>query len=155
MIQLVKFEELIDIGKAWAAEYCQALNDSKDYEEAAKGWGVDFDGGMLMVMLKSGEVEDDITSFIDLKDGKCLGITILKPGEKPPREPIMTLTGSFLIWKKLAFKELDPIQTLMQGHLKLEGDMSLALRYAKAAMELANVVENTDTTLFTKYDLGE
>jgi len=106
-------------------------------------------------MLKSGEVEDDIAAFADLKDGKCLGITIIKPGENPPREPIMTLTGTFLVWKQLAFKELDPIQSIMQGLLKLEGDMTLALKYAKAAMELANVVENTDTSLFTNYDLGE
>lgn len=152
---MVKFEDLIDIGKAWAAEYCKALNDSKEYEEAAKGWGVDFEGGMLLTMTKSGEIEDDVSAFANLKDGKCLGFTILAPGEKPPRDPIMSLTGSFLIWKKLAFKEIDPIQTLMQGLLKLEGDMGLALRYAKAAMELANVVENTDTTLFTKYNLGE
>lgn len=152
---MVKFEDLIEIGEKWAAEYCKALNESPEYEKAAKGWGVDFEGGMLMIMEKSGEIEDDISAFMDLKDGKCLGIKILRPGEKPPRPPIMTLSGTFLIWKKLAFKELDPIQSLMQGLLKLDGDMSLALRYAKAAMELANVVEKTDTTLFTKYDLGE
>lgn len=152
---MVKYEDLKDIGEAWAKEYCQALNDSSEYEEAAKGWGVDFDGAMLMSMTKSGEIEDDIAAFMDLKDGKCLGITIIPPGNKPPREPTMTLTAKFLIWRKLAFKEIDPIQSLMQGVLKLEGDMSLALRYAKAALELANVVEKTDATLFTKFDLGE
>lgn len=152
---MVKYEDLIDLGKAWAAEYCQALNNSAEYADAASGWGIDFEGAMLLAMTKSGEIEDDISAFADLKDGKCLGITILKPGEAPPREPIMTLTGSFLVWKQLAMKELDPIQSLMQGLLKLEGDMTLALRYAKAAMELANVVENTDTSFFTKYDLGE
>jgi len=152
---MVKFEDLKEIGKAWAEEFCKALNDSPEYKQAAKGWGVDFDGGMLMVMEKSGEIEDDVSAFLDLKDGKCLGITLLAPGEKPPREPIMMLRGTFLIWKKLAFKEIDPIQTLMQGLLVLEGDMNLALRYAKAAMELTNVVEKTDTSLFTNYDLGE
>lgn len=152
---MVKFVDLIDLGKAWAAEYCQALNDSPGYEDAAKGWGVDFDGGMFFIMGKCGEIEDDIASFLDLKDGKCLGITIIPPGEDPPRPPTLTLKGTFLLWRKLAFKELDPIQCLMQGTLKLEGDMGLAMKYARAAMELANVVEKTDNTLFTKYDLGE
>ena len=152
---MVKYEDIIDLGKAWATEYCQALNNSPEYEDSAKGWGIDFEGGMLMVMTKSGEIEDDISSFLDLKDGKCLGITILAPGEEPPREPILKLIGSFLVWKQLTLKELDPIQSLMQGLLKLEGDMNLALKYAKAAMGLANVVEKTDTSFFTNYDLGE
>lgn len=152
---MVKFEELIDIGKEWAAEYCKALNESQEYAEAAKGWGIDFEGGMLMVMTASGEIEDDVASFIDLRDGKCLGITILEPGQKPPREPIMSLTGSFLIWKQLAMKEIDPIQSIMQGLLNLDGDMTLALRYANAAMELANVVEKTDMKLFTLWNLGD
>lgn len=152
---MVKFEDLKEIAEIWAEKYCKALNESKEYEEAAKGWGVDKEGGMLLVMTASGVIETDIAVFADLKDGKCLGITILAPGDKPPREPIMTLTGSFLLWKKLAFKELDPIQSLMQGDLNLEGDMNLALRYAKAAMELANVVDQIDTSLFTKFNLGE
>ncbi|MHA1491660.1 MAG: SCP2 sterol-binding domain-containing protein [Promethearchaeota archaeon] len=152
---MVKYEDLKEIGNAWALEYCEALNKSVEYEEAAKGWGVATEGGMLFVMEACGEIEDDIVSFLDLKDGKCLGIKILAPREDPPRPPGMTLKAPFLIWKKLSFKEIDPIQSLMQGKLKLEGDMNLAMRYSRAAMELANVVEKTDTTFFTKYDLGE
>lgn len=152
---MVKFKELEEIGKKWADEYCEALNNSEAYEEAGKGWGIDFDGSMMFVMEPSGEIEEGVSTFLDLKDGKCLGIQILQPGEEPPREPIMTLKGSFLLWKKLAFREIDPIQSLMSGKLKLEGDMSLAMRYARAAMELANAVQDTDTTFFTRYDLGE
>lgn len=152
---MVKFEELEEIGKKWAAEYCEALNNTSSYQEAAKGWGVDFEGGMLFIMEACGEIEDDVASFLDLKDGKCLGIEVITPGNNPPRDPIMTLRAPFLMWRKLAFKEVDPIQSLMQGKLKLEGEMSLAMRYARAAMELANAVEKTDTTFFTRYDLGE
>ncbi|MFO7797740.1 MAG: SCP2 sterol-binding domain-containing protein [Promethearchaeati archaeon] len=152
---MVNYEDLEEIAKKWAQEYCEALNNSQAYDEAAKGWGIDFEGSMLFVMEKSGEIEDNVSAFLDLKDGKCLGIKILKPDEDPPREPIMTLKGSFLLWKKLAFREIDPIQSLMSGKLKLEGDMSLAMRYSRAAMELANATKDTDTTFFTKYDLGE
>lgn len=151
---MVKFEELEEIGGVWAKEYCEALNNSPAYKEAARGWGVDFEGGMLFMMQACGEIEDDVISFLDLKDGDCLGITIIPPGDTPPKDPIMTLKASFLVWKKLAFKEIDPIQSLMQGKLQLEGDMSLAMKYSRAAMELANAVEKTDTSFFTKYDLG-
>ncbi len=154
---MVKFDDLKEIGEKWAKEFCEALNNSAEYKKAAAGWGIDFDGGMLFVMEKSGEIEDDISAFLDLKDGNCLGITILPPGNAPPKPPIMTLRASMLIWKQLASKALDPIQSLMQGLLTLDGDMSLALRYAKAAMELANAVESAPSSdeLFNKYNLGE
>ncbi|MGV9198490.1 MAG: SCP2 sterol-binding domain-containing protein [Promethearchaeia archaeon] len=151
---MVNYKDLKDLGKAWAKEYCQALNESEAYKEAARGWGIDFDGGMLFVMEASGEIEDNVSAFLDLKDGDCLKIVVLGPDEEPPREPTLTLKGSFLMWRKLAFKKADPIQSIMQGDLQLEGESSLAMKYARAAMELANVVEKTDTTLFTKYDLG-
>jgi putative sterol carrier protein len=152
---MVEFEDLKDTAVAWAAEYCQALNNTPEYEEAAKGWGVDFEGAMLFVMGASGEIGFDIVAFLDLQDGKCLGIKVLEPGEDPPRAPGLTLKAPLLLWKKLAFKEINPIQALMQGQLQLEGDMSLAMRYSQAAMMLADITEKTDRSLFTSYDLGE
>lgn len=151
---MVKFEDLKDIGQNWANEYCKALNEDSEYAEVAKGWGVDFEGAMVFVMEACGEIEDNVSAFLDLKDGKCLGIKVLNPGEDPPRPPSLTLYASFLLWKKLALKEHNPIQLLMQGKLRVDGDMNLAMRYAKAAMKLADVVEKTDTSFFNKFDLG-
>ncbi len=152
---MVTFDEIKDMGKKWAAEYCKALNNSPEYEEAAKGWGIDFEGAMLFIMTASGEITFDIVAFLDLKDGKCLGIKLLEPGEAPPRPPGLTLKATFLTWRKLAFKEQNPIQALMTGELGLEGDMDLVMRYAQAAMLLADVTEKTDRSLFTSFDLGE
>jgi putative sterol carrier protein len=152
---MVKFEDLQEEAEKWAKEYCEALNDNENYEEAAKDWGIKQEGAMLFVMEASGEVEDDLTLFLDLKGGKCLGIKLLKPGEDPPRESILALRAPMLIWKKVAFQELDPIKGLMQNKLKVDGDMALAMRYSKAALELSNSTKNTDRTLLTKYTLEE
>jgi len=147
---MVKFAELKEEGQAFASGFCKALNENKEYEAAGKGWK----GALLLVMKACGEIEDDVKAFADLEGGKCKGITILGPGEEPPFEPIMKIIGPMYLWRELAFKEKDPIQCLMSGSLVLEGDMSLAMRYARATMELANSAEKTDTTLLTKYDLG-
>lgn len=152
---LITFKDIEELGIAWAEEYCKALNSTPEYEEAAKGWGVDFEGAMMFIMGPAGEITFEIRAFLDLKDGKCLGIKLLQPNEEPPRAPGMTLNASMLLWKKLAFKELNPIQALMSGELKLEGEMGLAMRYSQAAMLLADVTEKTDRSLFTKFDLGE
>jgi len=150
---MVNFEGLKQEAIAWTKEYCKALNDNKMYAMAAKGWGVGFEGALHIILEACGEIEEDVGAFIDLKNGKCDGITILKPGDEPPRKPILKISGSMFNWKKVAFKEVEIIPSLMSGLLKLEGEMSLAMRYARAAMELINTMEKTDRTLFSKYDL--
>ncbi|MHA1264179.1 MAG: SCP2 sterol-binding domain-containing protein [Candidatus Helarchaeota archaeon] len=147
---MVKFSDLKEDADRFAADFCKALNENPDYEAAGKGWK----GALLLVMKACGEIEDDIRAFLDVEDGKCRGITILAPGEDPPFEPIMTIIGSMYLWRQLAFKEKDPIQSLMSGELVLEGDTALAMRYARATMELANSAEKADRTILTKYDLG-
>ncbi|TFF88850.1 MAG: hypothetical protein EU549_02220 [Promethearchaeota archaeon] len=152
---MVKYKDMEEEAKKWASEYCEALNNSSEYEESAKGWGVGFEGSILFKMEACGEVEDDINAFIDLKDGKCLGIKVLEPGEDPPREPGFVLYAPTLIWRKLAFREIDPVQSLMTKKLNLEGDMGQIMKFSKAAVLLAEATENTDRTILTKYDLGE
>ncbi|MHA1270300.1 MAG: SCP2 sterol-binding domain-containing protein [Candidatus Helarchaeota archaeon] len=152
---MVSFEEMKDESQKWANEYCQALNNSQMYEEAAKGWGVGFEGSILIKMTAQGEVEEDIVSFLDLKDGKCLGITLIEPGQSPPREPGFVLEGTFSIWRDLAFKKIDPVQALMTQKLKLTGDMGTIMKFSKAAVLLAEATEKTDRSIFTKYDLGD
>jgi len=152
---MVTFDEIKDMGNAWAKEFCKALNASEEYEKAGQGWGVDFEGGMLFVWSPSGEIDFEIRTFLDLKNGKCLGIKLLEPGEEPPRPPGLSLKAPLNIWKKLAFKELNPVQSMMSGDLQLEGDMNVAMKYSQAAMLLADITEKTDRTLFTKFNVGD
>ncbi|MFX1298188.1 MAG: sterol carrier protein, partial [Promethearchaeota archaeon] len=49
----------------WAKEYCKALNDSKAYEIAGKGWEGDF---VFLAEYPDGKVTK---LYIDLFDGKC------------------------------------------------------------------------------------
>ena len=66
---MVSFDDIRDWGKKWAKEYCEALNASEEYAKAAKGWGVNFEGAMMFVWGPSGEVDFEIRTFLDLKDG--------------------------------------------------------------------------------------
>jgi len=42
-------------------------------------------------------------------------------------------------------KELDPIKGMMQGKLKLKGDLPTIVRYVKAAQELVNAASTLET----------
>ena len=152
---VVRYKDIKDMATAWANEYAEALNNSEAYGRAAKKWGVDFDGSMLFVYLPSGELTDEFSVFLDLAEGKCLSTTVLGPGEEPPRVPTMRISAPMSKWKRVIFREVDPVSALMQGILTLEGDMSLAMRFSQAAIELVNATEQTDRTLFTQYDYGK
>lgn len=136
---MVKFKDLKEDLDTFSKEFCKALNDNTEYEIAAKGWGVNFEGAMLLVYEAGGDLEDNIRIFLDLKDGKCLGIKILNPEEEPPRSPVMTVRGNFEVWSKMRTTNLNPMKALMGGQLKLEGDMSLVMRYARAASLLGSI----------------
>ena len=48
-------------------------------------------------------------------------------------------------WKEIIRKELDPIKGMMQGKLRLKGDLPTIVRYVKAANELVNLAATVPT----------
>ena len=48
-------------------------------------------------------------------------------------------------WKEVIKKELDPVKGMMQGKLKLKGDLPTIVRYVKAANELVNLAQTVPT----------
>jgi hypothetical protein len=96
---MLKYKDLLRISKGFTTDFCNAINNNNSYREAAKGWGIGFEGSILWLMEASGEIQDDIKIFMDLKDGKCLEIKLLSPIESPPKSPIVTLKAPINIWK--------------------------------------------------------
>jgi len=153
---VLRYEDLLRISDNFVNEFCQAINSSQEYNQAAKGWGVEFEGSILLLMGASGEIEDDIRIYLDLKDGKCLGIYLLAPNEVPPRNPILTISAPLKNWKEMRTKRINPNQLLMSGSLKIEGNVGIIMRYSKAATELGKLAgrQTFIRKLFTEYNLG-
>ncbi|MFX0058689.1 MAG: SCP2 sterol-binding domain-containing protein [Candidatus Hodarchaeota archaeon] len=152
---MVQFKDLKKISGNFTEEYCKAINENSEYAKVAKGWGVGFEGSTLYLMEASGEIEDSIGIFMDLRDGKCLGIKLLAPDAKPPRKPGLLVKGSLAIWNEIAIRQITAISAIMSGKLKLEGNINLVMRYSKAAMILAKIAgkQKFFKTLFTQFKL--
>jgi putative sterol carrier protein len=48
-------------------------------------------------------------------------------------------------WKEVLLGRLDPVKAMLQGKLKLRGDLPQIIRHVRAAKELVNVAAATPT----------
>jgi putative sterol carrier protein len=116
-----------------------AVNENKNYEEAAKTWEGDF----LFVINADEELKEPATFYVDLWHGKCRQVAFVKPGEE--KKAAFTYSGPYGNWKKLINKQIDPIQGLLTGKFKLKGDMVKVLRAVRAAKELVETTGKVPT----------
>ncbi len=129
----------------WVEKYIEALNNNASYEDAAKTWEGDFVFIIKEIPLteKNVDNEETIVFYLDLWHGKCRKGHKC-PIDQPPKS-VFVVTGKYPNWKKVFTKQLDPIQALMQGKLKLTGDMGKVMRAVKAAQELVETIQTIDT----------
>jgi putative sterol carrier protein len=123
----------------WIKLYMEALNANKNYEEAAQTWEGDF----LFVVTPDETLKEQATLYMDLWHGKCRGVAFVKPGED--KKAAYTYSGPYSNWKKLINKQVDPIQGLLTGKFKLQGDMGKVLRAVRAAKELVETASKVPT----------
>jgi len=127
--------------EAWVQAYMEAINNSA-YKEAGKDWR---SGVVALIVEKNPEVglEEDLGVWLDLHEGVCREAFICD-AEKASTAPFC-ITGQYSQWKQVLMKELDPIKGMMQGRLKLKGDLPTIVRYVKASQELVNSSSTIDT----------
>jgi putative sterol carrier protein len=126
----------------WTAAYQNAINTSSDYREAGKTWT---HGAIAFVVPKEPAVglEDDTAFILDLHQGECRKAWISTVDEA--KQQPFCITGSYSQWKAVMRKELDPIKGMMQGKLKLKGNLPVIVRFVKAAQVLVELTGTIDT----------
>ena len=125
----------------WVQAYMEAINSSP-YKEAGKDWR---SGVVALIVEKNPEVglEEELGVWLDLNEGVCREAFICG-AEKASTAPFC-ISGQYSQWKQVLMKELDPIKGMMQGRLKLKGDLPTIVRYVKASQELVNASSTIDT----------
>jgi putative sterol carrier protein len=125
----------------WFQEYKDRINRSEAYREAAATW----EGGVAFVF----DAEPDrnwpetMHAILDLWHGECRDARQVEPAEVDAA-PFL-ISAPYSRWKQVIRGELDPIKGMMQGKLKLRGDLSTIVRYVKASNELVNLASSVPT----------
>ncbi len=117
----------------WVALYKDAINNNPKYKAAASNW----DKGVVALICKAKPeygINEDTGIWLDLYKGVCREASLVDAA-KALTAPFC-ITGEYERWKQVINKELDPVKGMMQGKLKLKGDLPTIVRFVSAAKQL-------------------
>jgi putative sterol carrier protein len=129
----------------WLEQYVEAINASPEYADAAATW----EGDLVFVYEKEPDkgVPDDLFAWLDLWHGKCRSSEVLSGPDDPKAQAAkFTISAPYSRWKSVVKKELDPVKGMMQGKIKVKGDLPTIVRYVKASNVLVDLTTQVETT---------
>jgi putative sterol carrier protein len=125
----------------WISAYKEAINGNPEYRTGAADWT--YGVVALIVKAQPPAIPLDVGIWLDLDRGVCHAARLVTV-EEALKAPFC-ISGDYARWKQVLRKELDPIKGMMQGKLKLKGDLPTIVRAVKAAQELVNSGGTIDT----------
>ena len=123
--------------QAWFEALVSLIGRSDRYRAAAADWEGDI--AFLIEAEPDRGVPADVWGLLDLWHGECRGGGIIDADRG--REAAYLLRAPYSRWKEVVTGELDPIKGMMQGKLKVQGDLPTIVRQVQAANELVELTQ--------------
>jgi putative sterol carrier protein len=134
----------------WLTAFADLVNDSDEYREAAATW----EGDIAFVFEAEPDrgVADDVWAVLDLWHGECRSARIVIPAEGERAGYV--IRAPYSRWKEVLRERLDPVKGMMQGKLKLQGDLPTIVRHVRAANELVHLTTLVPTEFLDEIRSG-
>ena len=116
----------------WAIRFKDEVNKSSVYKSAAKGWK--WTVGLVVEAEPDKNFPESRGVVMDLFDGEARDIKVGPAADAQKCD--FVITAPYSRWKQVATKELDATKGMLQGKLKLKGDLPTIVRYTKASQEM-------------------
>jgi putative sterol carrier protein len=130
--------------RAFSPEFAEAfkaeINKSDVYRQAGKGWK--WTVGLVVEAEPDKNVPEPKGIFMDLFDGQAREIRMV--GADEAKKCDFVISAPYSRWKQVMRKELDPTKGMMQGKLKLKGDLPTIVRYTRASQEMTECTTRID-----------
>jgi putative sterol carrier protein len=126
----------------WAQAFKDEINKSPGYRQAAKGWK--WTVGLVVEAEPDKNFPDAKGVVMDLSEGEARDVRV--GGASDAQACDFVITGTYSRWKQVANKELDATRGMLQGKLKLKGDLPTVVRYTKASQELTECTTRVPVT---------
>lgn len=121
--------------QGWFEAFQVQINASGRYREAAADWEGDI--AFRIMAEPDRNVPADLWGYLDLWHGSCRDARAIEPNDA--YAAAYALSAPYSRWKDIVRGELDPIKAMMQGKLRVRGDLPRIVRYVKAANELVRL----------------
>jgi putative sterol carrier protein len=126
----------------WAQQFKDEINRSTIYRQAAKGWR--WTVGLVVEAEPDRKFPESRGIVMDLMEGEARDIKVGTADEA--RGCDFVITAPYSRWKQVATKELDATRGMLQGKLKLKGDLPTIVRYTKASQEMTECTTRVPVT---------
>jgi putative sterol carrier protein len=125
----------------WMDAYKAAIVADTEYKQIAKDW----EGSVALVVNAdpSKGIPETIYLFMDYWHGDVGEFVVCDKAKAESAKFVMT--GDYSRWKQVALKELDATKGLMQGKLKMKGDLPYVVRNVKTVNKVVDILGNVDT----------
>jgi len=125
----------------WCEVWEQKVSASKDFAIYNKGW----EGTVACIIQKdpAANLEEDRYLFLDFEDGKVNGIRMTD--KETAENAKFVISGPYIRWKQVALRELDAVKGMMQGKLKLKGNLPYMVKYLKGVQESIRCLTEVDS----------
>ncbi len=111
-------------------EWIKALEGILYNDEEYKKAGADWEGDMIMVMeAEPGLLDEPFNYYSKPHHGDL--VESYKLDSIEGKEAAFIISGPYSVWKSVVKGEVDAMQMMMKGKLRIKGDMQYLLRYAK------------------------
>jgi len=126
----------------WAQAFKDEINKSPVYKQAGKGWK--WTVGLVVEAESDKKFPDAKGIVMDLFEGEARDVRVGSAADAQACD--FVISGSYSRWKQVALKELDATRGMLQGKLKLKGDLPTVVRYTKASQELTECTTRVPVT---------
>ncbi len=135
---------MLFFSEEWIRAFKDAINANPDYRTAAAEWT----HGVVALVSKAAPpgLPSDVGMWLDLERGICREAKLVT-AEEAATAPFC-ITGEYARWKQVLRKELEPIKGMMQGKLKLKGDLPTIVREVASAQALVNSGASLPTSFY-------
>lgn len=130
----------------WVAAYEKLIQEDAEYKEAAKTW----EGTVVIHIMANPDlgVNQDTYMLMDLWHGDCRSVRLVPP--EVGMNADFVLSGELERWEAVMAKELDSTKAMMQGKIKLKGDLTKIVRYVKASTRLTDLSTQIGSKFLTQ-----
>lgn len=125
----------------WFQDFIARINGSQEYRKAAETW--EGDVSFVIEAEPDKRVPVDVWALLDLWHGECRGGGVID--EERGAAARYVIRAPYSRWKEVIRGTLEPVRGMMQGKLRLQGDLATIVRNVQAASALVRIVGQVDT----------